>query len=140
MKATLGLRRLTGANGQRWPMHWLFWAQKSQVGTLRCIVTPSCSRVKSMAARIASQESRLQHRGPPTWPMASSARAVMRLLRPQGPAASGVERVTMAVYCPALTPAPQAPQNPQAPPGTARPRLAISRRAGSSSSSPPAFL
>lgn len=41
------------------------------------ISTPRCSRTKSTAAWTASQESRLQHRGPPTLPMLSRARAVI---------------------------------------------------------------
>ena len=106
----------------------------------RSITTPRCSRTKSTAARMARKESRLQQRGPPALPMASSARAVMRLLRPQGSRARGVDCVTMARNCPVLTPAPQAPQKPQAPPGTALPRSYISRRAGSRSNVPPAFL
>ena len=72
-------------------------------------------------------------------PMRSRARAVIWLLSPQGSSARGVDAVAMARNCPALIPAPQAPQKPQAPPGTALPRLYISRRALSRSSRPPAF-
>ena len=45
----------------------------------------------------------------------------------------------MAMYIPALSPAPHAPQNPQAPPGTALPLLYISDNALGKSSSPPAL-
>ena len=46
----------------------------------------------------------------------------------------------MDTNMPVLTPAPQAPQKPQAPPGTCLPRACISRRAADRSRSVPAFF
>ena len=46
----------------------------------------------------------------------------------------------MDTNMPELIPAPQAPQKPQAPPGTLLPRFIISRSAVSRLSLPPAFL
>ena len=52
----------------------------------------------------------------------------------------GVEPVTMETNIPVLIPAPQAPQKPQAPPGTDLPRLFISTNAFLRSMTPPEFL
>ena len=81
----------------------------------------------------------MQHRGPPIPPIRSRDRAVIRWETPQASPARGVDPDTMDANMPALSPAPQAPQNPQAPPGTPLPRLSISPSALSSSTAPPAL-
>ena len=54
--------------------------------------------------------------------------------------ASGVVPVIMLMHMPALTAAPQQPQNPHEPPGQRAPRFFISARHAVRSMSPPAFL
>ena len=85
-------------------------------------------------------ESLLQQRGPPTSPIASSALAVILWDRPKLSFPRGVDPVIMEINIPELIPAPQAPQNPQAPPGTERPLLFISIKDFIRSISPPQFL
>ena len=58
---------------------------------------------------------RLQQRGPPISPMAPSAFAVILWERAKGSSARGVDRDRIETNIPLLIPAPQAPQNPQAP-------------------------
>ena len=103
------------------------------------ISTPRLARVKSTAAWMARWALRLQQRGPPTAPIRARAWDVIPLARPQGSPAKGVAPVAMETYIPALIPAPQAPQKPQAPPGTWLPRRSISGRACSRSRAPPAL-
>lgn len=86
------------------------------------------------------KELRLQQRGPPIPPSLSNDREVMRLECPQASPANGLEPVMMETAIPVLTAAPQAPQNPHAPPGTFLPLLIISPSAEERSISPPAFL
>ena len=52
----------------------------------------------------------------------------------------GVAFKAIEINIPVLIPAPQAPQNPQAPPGTCFPLFCISPSADDRSISPPAFL
>ena len=101
------------------------------------MLTPSFLLQNSTAARIAVYESRLQQRGPPYLDISDSAREVISFESDQGSPANGVEPVTMDTNIPVLIPAPQAPQNPQAPPGTLLPREIISFRDASSSMFPP---
>ena len=54
-------------------------------------------------------------------PIASSALEVILLARPQGSFLSGVAPEIIDINIPVLIPAPQAPQNPHTPPGTAFP-------------------
>ena len=82
----------------------------------------------------------MQHRGPPISPMAPRDFAVIRCDRANGSVDKGVEEDAIDTNIPELMPAPQAPQNPQAPPGTLFPRFIISTSASSRSMSPPAFL
>ena len=82
----------------------------------------------------------MQHRGPPAFPISSRAFDVILLERLKGFVAKGVDPDIIDTNMPELTPAPQAPQNPHAPPGTDLPRLTISAKAFSRSISPPAFL
>ena len=101
------------------------------------MATPSSRRHSSAAWRMAVNESRLQHRGPPMSPMAWRAAAVARLARPQLSPARGVAPAATLKKIPALTAAPQQPQKPQAPPGTCSPRRASSARAEERSTWPP---
>ena len=86
------------------------------------------------------EESRLQQRGPPTAPMAARDLAVIRWDKEKGSCERGVDPEMMETNMPELMPAPQAPQKPQAPPGTLFPRLIISSSACSRQILPPAFL
>ena len=52
----------------------------------------------------------------------------------------GVDPEMMEINIPELIPAPQAPQKPQAPPGTLCPRFFVSVNAFANSILPPAFL
>ena len=65
---------------------------------------------------------------------------VMRFDKPNSVVFNGVDPVTMEINIPELIPAPQAPQNPQAPPGTLEPLFFISVSAAFRSMFPPAFL
>ena len=73
-------------------------------------------------------------------PIASNARAVVMFARPHVLPLSGVVPVIMLMHMPALTAAPQQPQNPHEPPGQRAPRFFISARHAVRSMSPPAFL
>ena len=72
------------------------------------------------------KESLLQHLGPPISPIALSDLAVILCDSAKGSCASGVELEMIEINIPELIPAPQAPQKPQAPPGTLFPRFIIS--------------
>src|SRR5699024_1398618 len=85
-------------------------------------------------------ESLLQQRGPPTSPIASSALAVILCDNPKFSPPRGVEPVIIETNIPALIPAPQAPQKPQAPPSNELPLRFISIRDLFRSISPPQFL
>lgn len=65
-----------------------------------------------MADRIESQESRLQHLGPPISPIASSDLEVILWDRANGSTDNGVDFEMMEMNMPELIPAAQAPQNP----------------------------
>ena len=82
-----------------------------------------------MAERMERKESLLQQRGPPIAPMLPRDFAVILCDRANGSFAKGVDFEIMEINIPELIPAPQAPQNPQAPPGTLFPRFIISIRA-----------
>ena len=71
-------------------------------------------------------ESLLQQRGPPISPICPSDLAVILCDSANGSFAKGVDFEIMDINIPELIPAPQAPQNPQAPPGTLFPRFIIS--------------
>lgn len=71
-------------------------------------------------------ESLLQQRGPPISPIFSSDFAVILCDSENGSFAKGVDFEIMDINIPELIPAPQAPQNPHAPPGTLFPRFIIS--------------
>ena len=86
------------------------------------------------------KESLLQQRGPPISPIRSRDLAVIMCDRAKGSFVSGVDFEMMETNIPELIPAPQAPQKPQAPPGTFLPRFISSLRASGRSISPPAFL
>lgn len=100
---------------------------------------PKCSSANSMAHKMDKNESLLQHLGPPILPICSNDFEVMKWDRRNASSASGVDPEMMDTNIPVLSPAPQAPQKPQLPPGTAFPLLYISTRASSSAISPPAF-
>ena len=85
-------------------------------------------------------ESRLQHRGPPISPMADRDFAVILCEKAKGSTVKGVDFEMMDTNIPELIPAPHAPQNPQAPPGTLCPRFIISASADGKSTFPPALL
>ncbi len=85
-------------------------------------------------------ESLLQHRGPPISPIFPNDFAVILWERANGSFVRGVDFEIIDTNIPELIPAPQAPQNPHAPPGTLFPRLIISASAEFISISPPAFL
>lgn len=104
------------------------------------ILMPVTSSAYSMAVRMDIYELRLQHRGPPVSPSRANEREVIRFECPQASSARGVEAVMIDINIPVLTAAPQAPQKPQAPPGTLLPRLTISLSAEGRSIFPPAFL
>lgn len=89
---------------------------------------------------MARYELRLQQRGPPISPSLANERDVIRLECPQASSARGVEAVMIDMNMPVLTAAPQAPQNPHAPPGTLLPLLIISLSAAERSIFPPALL
>ena len=84
-------------------------------------------------------ESLLQHLGPSMLPMESSAFDVILLDSPQGLPVRGVAFEMIEMNIPVLMPAPQAPQNPHAPPGTLCPLFIISVRASDRSICPPAL-
>ena len=65
-------------------------------------------------------ESLLQQRGPPISPICPSDLAVILCDRANGSFAKGVDFEIMDINIPELIPAPQAPQNPQAPMLSAR--------------------
>ena len=72
--------------------------------------------------------------------MALNDFAVILCDKAKGSTVNGVEDEMIDTNIPELIPAPQAPQKPQAPPGTLFPRFIISARALPRSTSPPAFL
>lgn len=120
-------------------MHWPLLSERVQAISGLVISTPSSSLAKSTADRMARYVSLLQHLGPPTSPMEPSALEVILLESPQESSDIGVAPVAIETNIPALIPAPQAPQNPHAPPGMAMPLLIISGRASDRSTSPPAL-
>ena len=85
-------------------------------------------------------ESLLQQRGPPTSPICPSESAVILCDSANGSLAKGVDFEIMDINMPELIPAPQAPQNPQAPPGTLLPRFIVSINELWRSMFSPAFL
>ena len=120
-------------------MHWLFFLKCVQMISGFSISTPSCSFAKSTACRMERKESRLQQLGPPISPMAARDRAVILWDRAKGSTLRGVEPEAIETNIPELIPAPQAPQKPQAPPGTFFPRFIISPKAFGRSRAPPAL-
>ena len=78
--------------------------------------------------------------GPPTCPILARDLEVMPWARLKGSSARGVEPEIIDTNMPLLMPAPQAPQLPQAPPGTWPPLIIMVSRAFLRSMSPPAFL
>ncbi len=78
---------------------------------------------------IDRNESLLQQRGPPISPISSSDLAVILCDNANGSFSKGVDFEMMDINIPELIPAPQAPQKPQAPPGTLFPRFIISIKA-----------
>ena len=104
--------------GHLFPIHWLFIEEKSHTISPISISTPSFSLANCTACWIDKNEFLLQHLAPPISPIALSEREVMRFDKPNSVVFNGVDPVTMEINIPELIPAPQAPQNPQAPPGT----------------------
>ena len=122
------------------PEKWFIELREQKTWIGRCIVMPNFSFTKSIAARIALYESRLQQRGPPVSAIFARANEVIRLLSPQASCARGLLLVIILTNIPVLMPAPHAPQLPHAPPGTCLPLRIISVKAHSKSTLPPAFL
>ena len=113
--------------------------KRVQKNSFVSIEIPKCSSGKLDRFYDCQIKIRSTERGPFSSPIFSSAFPVIWLHRPQFFVSRGVDFVTMDRYIPVLIPAPQAPQNPQAPPGTSFPLRSISINAFSSSSSPPAL-
>lgn len=117
---------LDGWNGHFIPMHWLFLSECMQEKLDDFISTPRFSFTKSIAERMAMYKSRLQQRGPFTFPICMRAQEVILFDKPHSSDFKGVHEVMIEINIPVLIPAPHAPQNPQAPPGTCLALLKIS--------------